>query len=83
MYCLCRKNERKINFAQFEKALKLIAEKKYPGDSSGLAKLTHKITSGKGPAASGATAKVSFACKLVHINFWPTRLTCLVGQKFT
>nr|ADX30619.1 tubulin polymerization promoting protein [Suberites domuncula] len=49
------KGERKINFAQFQAALKLVAEKKYPGDSDGLKKLTDKILTGKGPATSGAT----------------------------
>ena len=52
----CRKTERKITFEQFQDALKLVAEKKYPGDPSAVKKLTAKLTSGsKGPVTAGAT----------------------------
>ena len=43
------KVERKITFSQFLKALKLVAEKKYPGDAEGMAELEREIISGKGP----------------------------------
>ena len=49
---------RKITFSQFEDALKLIAEKKYPGDADGLSKLEEKIVAGKGPTTQGATVCV-------------------------
>ena len=49
---------RKINFAQFQEALKLFAEKKYPGDADGLEKLKAKIFEGKGPATSGTTVSL-------------------------
>ncbi|WP_411027238.1 tubulin polymerization-promoting family protein, partial [Salmonella sp. s54925] len=49
------KTDRKINFQQFKEALKLIADKKYPGDEDALAKLEQKITTGKGPGTSGVT----------------------------
>jgi hypothetical protein len=52
------KSERKITFAQFEEALKLMAEKKYPGDAEGLSKLKEKILEGKGPQAHGVTKTV-------------------------
>jgi len=52
------KSERKITFAQFEEALKLMAEKKYPGDAEALSKLKAKITEGKGPVAHGVTKAV-------------------------
>lgn len=41
------KAERKITFSQFLEALKLVAEKKYPGDAEGLAELERKIISEK------------------------------------
>ena len=43
----CSKVERKITFSQFLEALKLVAEKKYPGDPEGLAELERKIISEK------------------------------------
>ena len=51
------KTDRKISFAQFQKALQLIAEKKYPGDGDGLKKLKDKISVGKGPGTSGITVR--------------------------
>lgn len=56
MNTFVRKTERKITFEQFQVALKLLAEKKYPGDSSGMDKIKAKLTSGSsGPVTSGAT----------------------------
>jgi hypothetical protein len=52
------KSERKITFAQFEEALKLMAEKKYPDDPEALNKLKAKILEGKGPVAHGVTKTV-------------------------
>jgi len=46
---------RKINYKQFEAALKMMAEKKYPGDESGLDKLKNKILETGGPVAHGVT----------------------------
>ena len=51
------KTDRKINFAQFQKALELVAEKKYPGDGEGVQKLKDKIAAGKGPGKSGVTVR--------------------------
>jgi hypothetical protein len=51
------KTDRKINFGQFQKALELVAEKKYPGDGEGLKKLKDKIAAGKGPGTSGVTVR--------------------------
>ncbi|XP_782492.2 tubulin polymerization-promoting protein family member 2 [Strongylocentrotus purpuratus] len=48
------KTDRKINFAQFKKALELCAEKKY-GSKDDVQKLIEKICAGKGPGTSGAT----------------------------
>ena len=50
---------RKINYKQFEAALKLMAEKKYPGDDGGLEKLKSKILETGGPVAHGVTVKRS------------------------
>ncbi len=50
-----RKTDRKITFSQFEDAVRHLAEKKYPGDPSGVQKLTRKLTSGDGPSAHGTT----------------------------
>ena len=55
---LCRKSERKITFAQFQKALELAAQTKYPGDRNGYKKLVDKVVSGKGPVAAGTTVSV-------------------------
>lgn len=55
MIVLCSKSDRKITFDQFNDALKLLAEKKYPGDPNGVNKLSEKITSGSGPSAHGVT----------------------------
>jgi hypothetical protein len=52
------KTERKINYKQFEAALKLMAEKKYPGDDDGLQKLKAKIMDSGGPVARGVTKVV-------------------------
>ena len=52
------KTERKINYAQFREGLKLMAEKKYPGDADGLAKLEEKILTGSGPKTDKATKAV-------------------------
>jgi len=51
------KTERKINFKQFKAAVKLMAEKKYPGDADGASKLEELIAAGK-PTAKGATKAV-------------------------
>jgi len=50
--CILR---RKITFAQFEQAVKLLAEKKYPDDPDAVDKLKAKIIEGKGPTAHGVT----------------------------
>ena len=52
---LCVWQRRKITFAQFQEAVKLLAEKKYPGDPEAVDKLKAKIFEGKGPAAHGVT----------------------------
>ncbi|XP_047138925.1 tubulin polymerization-promoting protein family member 2 [Hydra vulgaris] len=49
------KTERKITYHQFEDGVKLMAEKKYPGDAEGYNKLKDLINSGSGPTASGVT----------------------------
>lgn len=52
------KTDRKITFKQFEEAVGLLAEKKYPGAPNGLAKITALITSSKtGPATHSEAAK--------------------------
>ena len=51
---------RKINFKQFQEALKLLAEKKYPGDAEGYSKLKEVIIQAKGPATTGATVSLPF-----------------------
>jgi len=50
------KTERKLTYAQFKDALKMMAEKKYPGDEEAEAKLTEVILKAKGPASSGTKA---------------------------
>ena len=52
------KNERKITFAQFKEVVKLMAEKKYPGDEEGVSKLEKKICTSEGPKTTGATKSV-------------------------
>lgn len=52
------KTERKITYKQFKEALKLLAEKKFPGDEEGLSKLEAVIIDAKGPAVHGATKVV-------------------------
>lgn len=49
------KSERKITFAQFQEALKLLAEKKFPGATDALQKLHAKMLEGGGPLAHGVT----------------------------
>lgn len=56
-FFLRRKSERKITFSQFEKALELVAAKKYPGDPDGVSKLRERISAGKGPVAVGTTVR--------------------------
>jgi len=53
---------RKINYKQFEAALKMMAEKKYPGDEEGLEKLKAKILETGGPVAHGVTVYNKFTC---------------------
>ncbi|ESO04555.1 hypothetical protein HELRODRAFT_135395, partial [Helobdella robusta] len=55
------KTERKITYAQFEEALKLMAAKKYPGAEDGLEKLKGAMLQGKGPAVHGVTKTVKNA----------------------
>jgi len=50
---------RKITFGQFQEAVKLLAEKKYPGDEDAVEKLTAKIIEGKGPTTHGVTVRRS------------------------
>ena len=52
------KTARKITFQQFKVAVKLMAEKKYPGEADGPEKLENKITSSKGPKTAGTTKAV-------------------------
>lgn len=76
---LIRKTERKVTFKQFQEAVKLLAEKKYPGDPSGLSKLTTKITSGKGPTTSGTTVcnHIVFTTPIHTYNIYVCKLyTC-------
>ena len=66
----CRKTERKITFEQFQEALKLLAETKYPGDAGGLKKITSKLTStGSGPVTAGATVgnKYVYVSECVYV----------------
>jgi hypothetical protein len=51
------KTDRKISFEQFKKALKLVAEKKYPGDADGYNKVVSLISSGSGPLERGTTVR--------------------------
>lgn len=50
------KTERKITYKQFVEAVKLMAEKKYPGDADGFDKLQGLISAGKGPTTSKTTS---------------------------
>ncbi|XP_003384590.1 PREDICTED: tubulin polymerization-promoting protein family member 2-like [Amphimedon queenslandica] len=52
------KTDRKINFEQFKEAVRLMADKKYPGDPDGERKLIDKITAGSGPKVQGVTKTV-------------------------
>ncbi|XP_062500770.1 tubulin polymerization-promoting protein family member 2-like, partial [Corticium candelabrum] len=52
------KSERKITFDQFREALKLLAEKKYPGDADGAKKLEDFVLQGKGPTGNKTTSGV-------------------------
>jgi hypothetical protein len=52
------RTERKINFKQFQEALKLLAEKKFPGDEGGFEKLKAQIIEAGGPVAKGVTKAV-------------------------
>jgi len=54
-YLLYSKSERKITYEQFEVAVGLLAEKKYPGVANGLERIRVKLTSGSGPSTHGAT----------------------------
>lgn len=50
-------DRRKITYKQFREALKMLAEKKFPGDEEALSKLEKIITEAKGPVASGVTVR--------------------------
>ena len=41
----CRKTERKLTVGQFKEAVKMLAEKKYPGDPRAVNKIQSKLTS--------------------------------------
>jgi hypothetical protein len=51
------KSERKITYQHFKSAVKLMAEKKYPGDADGVKKLEAKIAAGK-PKVKNTTKAV-------------------------
>lgn len=53
------KTERKITLEQFEVALGLLAEKKYPGEQDGVSKLKARIAAAQGPLTHGATVSLS------------------------
>jgi len=55
------KTERKINFSQFNEALRQLAEKKFPGDPDALEKMQEMVIQGKGPIAHGVTKAVKSA----------------------
>ena len=77
---MCSKSERKITFAQFQKALELVAQKKYPGDGNGYKKLVDKVVSGKGPVAAGTT--VSMEDGRASLDEFTVRLRdCAIGKK--
>lgn len=46
MFLACRKTERKLTLEQFEVAVKMLAEKKYPGDLGAMGKIQSKLSSG-------------------------------------
>ena len=56
--CHYSKSERKITYEQFEVAVGLLAEKKYPGVANGLERIRVKLTSGSGPSTHGATVSL-------------------------
>lgn len=39
----CRKSERKVNLKQFEDAVRMLSEKKYPGDPKAMEKMKAKL----------------------------------------
>lgn len=56
VFLACRKTERKLTLEQFEVAVKMLAEKKYPGDPGAMSKIQSKLSSG--PALHpGATVR--------------------------
>ena len=56
---VCSKSERKMSFEHFKQALSLMADKKYPGASNRLDKLTSLLLSGEGPKTHGATVSLN------------------------
>ena len=78
----CSKSERKITFDQFQEAVKLLAETKYPGDPKGFEKITTKLTSSKsGPVTAGATVRGVrvCVCVCVCVCVYPVYV-CTYGQ---
>ena len=61
-------SRRKINFKQFQEALKLLAEKKYPGDAEGYNKLKEVIIQAKGPATTGATVSLNYFSRIALLR---------------
>lgn len=51
------KTERKMKLEQFEVALGLLAEKKYPGQPDGVEKIKARIATGSGPLTHGVTVR--------------------------
>lgn len=58
------KTDRKITFEQFQKALVLVAEKKYGQGEDGVKKLKDKIAAGKGPGTSGVTVRDTWVVRM-------------------
>lgn len=53
-----------MTLGQFEAAVDMLAEKKYPGDPDGVRKIRTKLTSGAGPTTHGATVQLKYLCEL-------------------
>lgn len=69
-YCVHERSEGKLTFAQFQNVLKIVAEKKYPGDGNGYKKLVNKVVTGKGPVAAGTTVSMGKYDGMSLLVFW-------------
>ena len=77
----CRKAERKLTLEQFEQAVRMLSEKKYPGDPKAMQKLQSKLnTPTTHPGATVMLVIILLSDRLMLCAFIPSSLQKVAGD---